>query len=193
MKDIGVLVKLNNLMKRMELVKYLIGDWKSTNNKYINMTEQIAYVQKKLELLDESKIVYFQKRADILKQEVEELLQQRQNDPGNDVLNKRANELGHKKEVIDTLYKNTKSVKHISEQIPSYVDRLEQKRKVHDMAAHILLTIERMEKQQQNILNSAAKDNKQVIDALQKGMKENQETIKDNILMLKQKIGVKEK
>ena len=33
-KDIGVLIKLNNLMKRLELVKYLIGDWKSTNNKY---------------------------------------------------------------------------------------------------------------------------------------------------------------
>jgi len=38
-KDIGVLVKINNIMKRIELIKYLIGDWKSTSNKYANMTE----------------------------------------------------------------------------------------------------------------------------------------------------------
>jgi hypothetical protein len=38
-KGIGALIKLNNLMKRLELVKYLIGDWKSTNNKYHTMTE----------------------------------------------------------------------------------------------------------------------------------------------------------
>jgi len=39
MKDIGVLIKMNNLMKRLELVKYLMGDWKSTSNKYISMTD----------------------------------------------------------------------------------------------------------------------------------------------------------
>jgi hypothetical protein len=38
-KDIGVLVKLNNLMKRLELVRYLIGDWKNTNSRYGTMTE----------------------------------------------------------------------------------------------------------------------------------------------------------
>jgi hypothetical protein len=38
-KNIGVLIKLNNLMKRLELVKHLTGDWKSTNNKYSTVTE----------------------------------------------------------------------------------------------------------------------------------------------------------
>lgn len=39
-KDIGTLIKLNNLMKRLELVKFLIGDWKSSNqNKYSTVTE----------------------------------------------------------------------------------------------------------------------------------------------------------
>ena len=146
MKDIGVLIKMNNLMKRLELVKYLIGDWKSTSNKYISITDQIHYVQKKLELLDEAKIVYFQKRAIVLKQEVEDLYNQKQE--GNDILNRKSTELGHKKEVIDQLYKNTKAVKHISESIPNVVERLEQKHKVHDMAAHILLTIEKLEQQQ---------------------------------------------
>lgn len=38
-KNIGVLIKLNNLMKRLELIKHLTGDWKSTNNKYTTVTE----------------------------------------------------------------------------------------------------------------------------------------------------------
>ena len=76
-------------------------------------------------MLDEAKIVYFQKRADVLKQEVEELYNAKQADPHNDILSKKSNELGHKKEVIDQLYKNTKGVKHMSEQLPSIVNRLE--------------------------------------------------------------------
>lgn len=38
-KDIGVFIKLNHLMKRLELVNYLIGDWKPTIKKYSTMTE----------------------------------------------------------------------------------------------------------------------------------------------------------
>ena len=56
------------------------------------------------------------------------------------------------------------------------------------MAAHILVTVDRMEKQQQAILKSTAKENKEVIETLQKGMKENTDIIKDNIVLLKAKI-----
>ena len=38
-KDIGVLLKLNNLMKRLDTVKHITGDWKSANHKYANVTE----------------------------------------------------------------------------------------------------------------------------------------------------------
>ena len=48
-----------------------------------------------------------------------------------------------------------------------------------------------MEQQQDNILKSAAKENKQVLEALQKGMKENTEVMKQNVEMLKIKIGAK--
>ena len=58
------------------------------------------------------------------------------------------------------------------------------------MAAHILLTIEKLEQQQQNILKATASENKEVIDALQGGMKDNMDTIKNNIVMLKAKIGI---
>ncbi len=33
-KDLGVLIRLNNLMKRLEVIKYLIGTWKPTTKKY---------------------------------------------------------------------------------------------------------------------------------------------------------------
>ena len=61
------------------------------------------------------------------------------------------------------------------------------------MAAHIFVTIERMETQQQAILKQASKENKDVIQALQKGITENSETIKDNMVMLKEKMGIKPK
>ena len=112
-------------------------------------------------------------------------MQQRQQDLNPLV---KENEIGHKKEVIDQLYKNTKGVKHASEQIASVVDRLEQKRKVHDMAAHVLINIETLEKQQQAILKLTASENKQVMDMLNKGMAENTEMIKNNLLILKAKL-----
>jgi|TARA_B110000285_G_C15115245_1_gene613653 hypothetical protein len=72
-KDIGVLIKLNHLMKRLELIHYLTGDWKPTPKKYNTVTEQVKYIHRKLELLNEQKIMYFQKRAEVLKQEVDDL------------------------------------------------------------------------------------------------------------------------
>lgn len=61
------------------------------------------------------------------------------------------------------------------------------------MAAHIFVTIERMETQQQAILKQASQENKDVIQTLQKGITENSEVIKDNMLMLKEKMGIKPK
>lgn len=89
------------------------------------------------------------------------------------------------------LYNQTKSVKTVSDHIPHIVDRLEQKQKVHDMAAKILVQIEKIEQQQENILSSAAQENKQVLTALQQGIKENQETIQTNMVMLRLKMGIK--
>lgn len=58
-KDIGVLIRLNQLIKRLEVIKYLIGNWKPVAKKYATMTDQVAYVQRKLDLLNEAKIMHF--------------------------------------------------------------------------------------------------------------------------------------
>lgn len=38
-QHIGVLLRLNSLMKRLEVVKYLIGDWKPSSTKYASVTD----------------------------------------------------------------------------------------------------------------------------------------------------------
>lgn len=38
-KDVGILLKLNHLKKRLEIIKYLTGTWKPTTKKYNTMTE----------------------------------------------------------------------------------------------------------------------------------------------------------
>lgn len=118
-------------------------------------------MQKRLELLDDAKIVYFTKRADLIRQEVSEILNIKSQDA--DVIKQKESELGHKKEKIEEMYKQTKGVKNISETLPVIVNRLEQKKKIHDMAAHILLTISNLEKQQTNIHNLCHRDNKEVL------------------------------
>lgn len=39
----------------------------------------------------------------------------------------------------------TVGAKQTAETIPDFVNRLEQKKKIHDMSAHILMTIEKLE------------------------------------------------
>lgn len=143
----GVLLKLNHLKKRLEIVKYLTGTWKPTTKKYSTMTEQVRYVQKKLELLNEAKIVYFQKRAQQIRAEVEEL-HATSNDDAKDKLQKREDTMGHNTELMTKLFRLAKPAKATLDNLPNLVDRIEQKAKVHDMAAQILLTIDKLEKQQ---------------------------------------------
>lgn len=67
-------------------------------------------------MLDESKIIFFQKRAETLKKEIDELKEmQTSGDHTNDVLLKKQSEMGYKKEEIENLYKNCKQVKFISD------------------------------------------------------------------------------
>lgn len=64
----------------------------------------MKYIHRKLELLNEQKIMYFQKRADVLKQEVDDLHLQCVNDPSKDKLNQRQMQMGHDKKAIDALF-----------------------------------------------------------------------------------------
>ena len=171
-KDIGVLIRLNSLTKRLEVIKYLIGNWKPVTKKYSTITDQVAYVQRKLELLNEAKILHFQKRASALRQEIDEISELGDRG-GGDKLQQREDQLGHNSELVSKLHASVKGAKPTVDSLAKIVDRIELKSKSHDMAAQIMISLERLETQQQKILDCVAKDNAVVLETLQKGIKEN--------------------
>ena len=54
-RDVGVLIRLHHLQKRLQFVKYVLGDWK-TAPKYTSITDQIEYVTRRFDLLDPQKL-----------------------------------------------------------------------------------------------------------------------------------------
>lgn len=116
LKDVGVMIKMNSLMKRLELIKFVVGDWKTDSKNYQSITELIKYLQRKMEILDEAKIVFLTKRAEFIRQEVVDLLQAKSKDA--DVIKQKELEMGANKEVIEHLYTEAKGVKNIQDSIP---------------------------------------------------------------------------
>ena len=71
-KDVGNLIKLNSLQKRVHFIKHVLGEWRPTP-RYKTLTDQLVQVQKLLDLMDANKIMYYQKRVDILLEELDSL------------------------------------------------------------------------------------------------------------------------
>ena len=92
-KEIGSLLKLNSLQKRLKSIEHIIGGWKPSK-KNPSVTAQIEYTQRKLDLLDAVKMQVFKKRATQLIMDLEDM----QNEID---LKKRAEEIGHDKAKID--------------------------------------------------------------------------------------------
>lgn len=70
--------------------------------------------------------------------------------------------------------------------LPKFVERLEQKKRIHDMSAQVLVDVEALENQQVQVVG-CCKDNKQLLGYIREGMKNNLEIIKKNIAYLKSK------
>eukprot|EP00347_Sterkiella_histriomuscorum_P022022 403331958 len=174
-QDIGTLIRLYNLQKRLNFIKHVTGEWKPTN-KYKTITEQIEYVQKRMELLDAQKLQFMQSRTKLLSEEILNL-QSNQRD---------VKDLGHNKEEIEELYKNAIKVKHTMHDINKYIERLEQKRKLHDMSAKVAIDIQCLEEHQNDIQNCVS-NNEKLFDYIKGGMSQNMETIKKNLEFLKNK------
>ena len=80
------------------------------------------------------------KRVEILGKELDYL---RETNPAE----VRIKELGHPKELHEKLYQACLSVKTTHESLPKLVDRMEQKRKVHEVCAKVMLGIAELETQ----------------------------------------------
>jgi RNase adaptor protein for sRNA GlmZ degradation len=96
--------------------------------------------------------------------------------------------LGHNKDEIDELHKSAIRVKELSTGggLEKLVERIEQKRRVHDMSAKVAVEIEQLETQQLQMIGSM-KENKELLDYIKEGLAANMETIKKNIEHLKRK------
>ena len=57
-KEMGTLMKMNSLQKRIHFIKHVLGGWKP-NPRAKTLTDQIVQVQKLLELLDSQKISHY--------------------------------------------------------------------------------------------------------------------------------------
>ena len=64
--------------------------------------------------------------------------------------------------------------------IEKLVERLEQKRRVHDMSARVVVEIERLEIQQRQIMASV-QENKELLSHLREGLQANTDAIKRNL------------
>ena len=92
-KDVGALIRLNSLQKRLTCIKHVVGDWQPSR-RHKNVTEQVDFVQKRLDLLDAAKMRVFKRRATQMLMELEDMKD------GMDT-QKRRDELGHPKAHIE--------------------------------------------------------------------------------------------
>ena len=140
------------------------------------MTELIEYVTRRMELFDMQKLLLMQARTKALNDDLHELLKNQQE----------VKELAHDKKEIDQLYESCSNVKATMANMEKIVDRLESKRRVHDMCARVVLDVEALEAQQMQVLGSVA-ENRQLLEAVRAGISENVAALKRNVEFLKQK------
>ena len=115
-KEMGTLMKLNGLQKRIHFIKHVLGGWKPTPRAR-TLTDQIVQVQKLLELLDSQKISAYQKRLDLLLDELDAL----QGKNADYTVDERKEKFGHPKELIENLHTACSSVKQTLESMPTIV------------------------------------------------------------------------
>ena len=91
---------------------------------------------------------------------------------------------GHPKELIEKLHTACLSVKLTIENMPKLVERMEQKRKLHEMCAQVILDTTQLESQQELLL-ARFTENKELLDEVREGMADNLRLAKENITYLK--------
>ena len=87
--------------------------------------------------MDANKISYYHKRVDVLLEELDTMVGKN----ARMTAESRKEQYGHPKELIDKLNTACLSVKLTLENIPQVVERMEQKRKLHEMCAQVMLDV----------------------------------------------------
>ncbi len=121
-----------------------------------------------LELTDITKIAHYMKRVEVLTGELEEL----QGQYAAMTPEQRMKELGHPKELHEKLYQACLSVKQTYEDLPKLVERMEHRKKVHEVCAKVMLGIAELESQQKLIIERLG-ENAELLKDVRDGMAEN--------------------
>ena len=99
-------------------------------------------------------------------------------------IDERKEKYGHHKDIIEKLHTACFNVKMTLENIPKLVERMEQRRKMHEMCSQVILDTTQLE-QQQELLLSRFRENKELLDEVSSGMSDNLRLAKQNIEYLK--------
>ena len=97
--------------------------------------------------MDDNKIKYYRKRVDDMLSQLEDMTGKHAKLKAED----RMELYGHPKELVEKLNTACLGVKLTLENVPLIVERLEQKRKLHEMCAQVMLDVKMLERQQQLI------------------------------------------
>lgn len=91
---------------------------------------------------------------------------------------------GHPKDFVDKLHKSCSAVKATLESVPKLVDRLEQRKKIHEMAAQVMLDAKALD-EQHKLLIERFKENKELLGVVSEGLAQNLEIAKANMALIK--------
>lgn len=96
----------------------------------------------------------------------------------------RIKELGHPKDLHEKLFQACKSVKTTFDELPKMVERMEQRKKLHEVCAKIILDTTELEVQQRLIIDRFG-ENSDLLKEVKTGMEENLEICKSNLELVK--------
>lgn len=99
-------------------------------------------------------------------------------------VDERKEKYGHPKELVEKLHTACSHVKMTLENIPKLVERMEQRRKMHEMCSQVILDTTQLESQQELLL-ARFKENKELLTEVGGGMTDNLRMAKQNIEYLK--------
>ena len=108
------------------------------------------------------------KRVEVLLGELDEL----QGQHAEMTPEERVKELGHPKELHEKLWQACQSVKATYEDLPKLVERMEQRKRVHEACAQVMLGIAELESQQKLMIQRFG-ENAELMKEVREGMAEN--------------------
>ena len=92
----------------------------------------------------------------------------------------RLRELGHPKDLHEKLYQACLSVKTTFEELPKIVERMEQRKKLHEVCAKIVLDATELEVQQRLVIDRFG-ENSELMKEVKQGMEQNLLICKSNL------------